>query len=60
MTAVNRQIAGDGDNPPLFARAGQNIAASAAIMEALLAPATLKEQRTREKMCQHLILAAQQ
>ena len=57
---VNRKIAEDRQGSPAFARASQNVAAAAALLEALPAAATPEEQRAREKMRRHLYLAVDQ
>ena len=45
---VNHKIMEDRQGSPVFARASQNIAAAAALLEALPAAATPEEQRTRD------------
>ena len=57
---VNRKIAEDRQGSPTFARASQNVAAAAALLEALPAAATPEEQRAREKMQRDLHLAVDQ
>jgi hypothetical protein len=57
---VNRRILEDDEGPPLFARASQNVTATAALLEGLLKPAVPEAHRAHHKLRTLLERAAPQ